>query len=158
MVEDLGIYAPKTELEIGEAEKFSGIALILDDSMTARRRVKDMMQQMGFTVVEAKDGVEGLNKLEELSQVYGENLKDNLKIIISDVEMPQMDGFNFAAHIKEDERFEGIPLIFNSSLSNEFMNEKGVKEAGGEGYLVKFNASDFFSEITRVLKKAQGEE
>ena len=38
------------------------------------------------------------------------------------------------------------------------MNEKGVKEAGGEGYLVKFNASDFFSEVSRVLKKAQGEE
>ncbi|WP_270992886.1 chemotaxis protein [Campylobacter upsaliensis] len=158
VVEDLGIYAPKTELEIGEAEKFSGIALILDDSMTARRRIRDMMQQMGFTVIEAKDGVEGLNKLEEIAQVYGDNLTDHLKIIVSDVEMPQMDGFHFAARVKEDERFGKIPLIFNSSLSNEFMNEKGVKEAGGEGYLVKFNASDFFSEVTRVLKKAQGEE
>ncbi|EMU2476244.1 chemotaxis protein CheV [Campylobacter upsaliensis] len=158
VVEDLGIYTPKTELEIGEAEKFSGIALILDDSMTARRRVRDMMQQMGFTVIEAKDGVEGLNKLEEIAQVYGDNLADHLKIIVSDVEMPQMDGFHFAARVKEDERFGKIPLIFNSSLSNEFMNEKGVKEAGGEGYLVKFNASDFFSEVTRVLKKAQGEE
>lgn len=158
VVEDLGIYAPKTELEIGKAEKFSGIALILDDSMTARRRVKDMMQQMGFTVIEAKDGVEGLNKLEEMAQVYGDNLADHLKIIVSDVEMPQMDGFRFAARVKEDERFGKIPLIFNSSLSNEFMNEKGVKEAGGEGYLVKFNASDFLSEVSRVLKKAQGEE
>ncbi|WP_157046497.1 response regulator, partial [Campylobacter coli] len=67
-------------------------ALILDDSMTARKRVKEMMQQMGFQVVEAKDGVEGINKLEELSQIYGESLNDTLKIIVSDVEMPQMDG------------------------------------------------------------------
>lgn len=48
--------------------------------MTARKRVKEMMQQMGFQVVEAKDGVEGINKLEELSQVYGESLNDTLKL------------------------------------------------------------------------------
>lgn len=125
--------------------------------MTARKRVKEMMQQMGFQVIEAKDGVEGLNKLEELSQVYGENLSSVLKIIVSDVEMPQMDGFHFAARIKEDARFKDIPIVFNSSLSNEFMNEKGVHEAGGESYLV-VNASDFFNEIAKVIKKHQSQE
>ncbi|KHF20135.1 chemotaxis protein CheY, partial [Vibrio parahaemolyticus] len=92
-------------IDFGKIEKFTGTALILDDSMTARKRVKEMMQQMGFQVVEAKDGVEGINKLEALSQVYGESLNDTLKIIVSDVEMPQMDGFHFAARIKEDPRF-----------------------------------------------------
>ncbi|EAK3660787.1 response regulator, partial [Campylobacter jejuni] len=87
------------DIDFSKIEKFSGSALILDDSMTARKRVKEMMQQMGFQVIEAKDGVEGLNKLEELSQVYGENLSSVLKIIVSDVEMPQMDGFHFAARI-----------------------------------------------------------
>ncbi|MBZ7955738.1 chemotaxis protein [Campylobacter molothri] len=157
VIEELGIYSPKTDVDY-KLEKFSGTALILDDSLTARKRVKDMMQQLGLQVIEAKDGVEGLNKLEELSQVYGENLCDILKIIISDVEMPQMDGFHFAARLKDDARFKDIPIVFNSSLSNEFMNEKGVQEAGGEGYLVKFNASDFFSEITKVLKKHQLQE
>ncbi|EOW6229011.1 chemotaxis protein [Campylobacter jejuni] len=158
VVEDLGIYAPKTDIDFGKIEKFTGTALILDDSMTARKRVKEMMQQMGFQVVEAKDGVEGINKLEELSQIYGESLNDTLKIIVSDVEMPQMDGFHFAARIKEDPRFKDIPIVFNSSLSNEFMNEKGVQEAGGKGYLVKFNASDFFNEIAKVIKKHQSQE
>ncbi|EOH3067591.1 chemotaxis protein CheV, partial [Campylobacter coli] len=158
VVEDLGIYSPKTDIDFSKIEKFSGSALILDDSMTARKRVKEMMQQMGFQVIEAKDGVEGLNKLEELSQVYGENLSSVLKIIVSDVEMPQMDGFHFAARIKEDARFKDIPIVFNSSLSNEFMNEKGVHEAGGESYLVKFNASDFFNEIAKVIKKHQSQE
>ncbi|TKX34651.1 chemotaxis protein [Campylobacter taeniopygiae] len=157
VIEELGIYAPKTDVDY-KLEKFSGTALILDDSLTARKRVKDMMQQLGLQVVEAKDGVEGLNKLEELSQVYGENLCNILKIIISDVEMPQMDGFHFAARLKDDVRFKDIPIVFNSSLSNEFMNEKGVQEAGGEGYLVKFNASDFFSEVTKVLKRHQSQE
>ena len=155
VVEDLGIYSPKTEIDAGAIEKFSGTALILDDSTTARKRVKDMLQQMGLQVLEAKDGVDGLNKLEELAGLYGKNLGETLKIIISDVEMPQMDGFHFAARVKEDARFKDIPIVFNSSLSNEFMSEKGVQESGGEGYLVKFNASDFFGEISRVLKKHQ---
>ncbi|MBZ7938451.1 MULTISPECIES: chemotaxis protein [Campylobacter] len=157
VIEELGIYSPKIDVDY-KLEKFSGTALILDDSLTARKRVKEMMQQLGLQVIEAKDGIEGLSKLEELSQVYGENLCNTLKIIISDVEMPQMDGFHFAARLKNDIRFKDIPIVFNSSLSNEFMNEKGVQEAGGEGYLVKFNASDFFSEVTKVLKKHQSQE
>ncbi|NDJ28093.1 fused signal transduction protein/response regulator [Campylobacter sp. MIT 12-5580] len=157
VVEDLGIYTPKTEVDYSSIEKFSGIALTLDDSLTARKRVKDMLQKMGFQVVEAKDGVEGLQKLNELYQVYGNDIKTQLKIIVSDVEMPQMDGFHFAALIKEDERFKTIPIVFNSSLSNEFMSEKGIQESGGDGYLVKFNANNFFSEITRVIKEHEAQ-
>ena len=156
VVEDLGIYAPKTEME-GMVEKFSGTALVLDDSLTARSRVSNMLKQMGLNVLEAKDGSDGLHKLEELAGLYGEHLSEVLKVIISDVEMPQMDGFHFASRAKADPRFKKIPIIFNSSLSNEFMSEKGVQEAGGEGYLVKFNASDFFGEVSRVLKKYQNE-
>lgn len=69
-----------------------------------------------------------------------------------------MNGLHFAAHVKEDERFGEIPSISNPSLPNEFMDEKDVKEAGRESYLAKFNTGDFFSEVIRVLKKAQGEE
>lgn len=158
VVEDLGIYSSKSDIDFDKLEKFSGTALILDDSLTARRRVKDMVQQLGLQVIEASDGAEGLNKLEELAKLYGADLAQQLRIIISDVEMPKMDGFHFAARIKEDERFKSIPIIFNSSLSNEFMSGKGIEEAGGEGYLVKFNASDFFSEITKVLKKHQSQQ
>ncbi|TEY04634.1 chemotaxis protein [Campylobacter sp. US33a] len=158
VVEELGIYSPRSDIDYSQIEKFSGTALILDDSLTARKRVKEMLQKMGLHIVEAKDGVEGIEKLEELYQLYGEDLHKHLKIIVSDVEMPQMDGFHFAAHLKADARFKNIPIVFNSSLSNEFMNEKGVQEAGGESYLVKFNAGDFFAEIARVLKERQVQE
>ncbi|MCX2682621.1 chemotaxis protein [Campylobacter sp. MIT 21-1685] len=158
VVEDLGIYSSKTDIDFDKLQKFSGTALILDDSSTARKRVKDMVQKLGLQVIEALDGIEGLAKLEELSKLYGPNLSQQLKIIISDVEMPKMDGFHFAEHIKEDERFKGIPIVFNSSLSNEYVGEKAIEETGGEGYLVKFNATDFFSEITKILKKHQTQE
>lgn len=153
VVEDLGIYTEKVEVDDSVIPKFSGIALTLDDSLTARKRVKSMLQKMGLQVVEAKDGVEGLQKVDELYQAYGADLLKHLKIIVSDVEMPKMDGFHFAKHLKQDNRFADIPIVFNSSLSNEFMTEKGVQESGGSAYLIKFDAHNFYSELARIINE-----
>lgn len=153
VVEDLGIYTEKVEVDESVIPKFSGIALTLDDSLTARKRVKSMLQKMGLQVVEAKDGAEGLQKIDELYQAYGADLLKHLKIIVSDVEMPKMDGFHFAKHLKQDNRFADIPIVFNSSLSNEFMTEKGVQESGGSAYLIKFDAHNFYSELARIINE-----
>ncbi len=150
VVEDLGLYKPDLDSLPSEVKTFSGIALILDDSATARKIVKEALIKMGFKVIEAMDGQEGLDKLDEIYNTYGEDIADNLKIIISDVEMPRMDGFHFAANAKEDGRFANIPIVFNSSISNHFSENRGV-EAGGEAYLVKFEASSFYNEISRVV-------
>ena len=151
VVQDLGLYEPDTETVPDKIETFSGIALVLDDSSTARKIVKEALLKMGFSVVEAGDGEEGLVKLDDLYKMYGEQLADNLKIIISDVEMPRMDGFHFAANVKDDDRFDGIPIVFNSSISDHFSELRG-KEAGAEGYLVKFQASTFYDEVARVVR------
>lgn len=153
VVEDLGIYTEKVEVDDSTIQKFSGVALALDDSLTARKRVKTMLQKMGLQVVEAKDGEDGLLKMSELYQAYGADLKKYLKIIVSDVEMPKMDGFHFAKHLKQDERFKEIPIVFNSSLSNEFMTEKGIQESGGSAYLIKFDAYNFYSELARIISE-----
>jgi len=150
VVEELGFYQPDVESEVN-IDKFSGMAMVLDDSLTARKIVKDALHKMGFSVVEAKDGQEALEKLNELYEHYGEKLTDELKIIVSDVEMPRMDGFHFAAKAKEDPRFEEIPIVFNSSISDHFSEERG-KEAGGEGYMVKFDANIFFAEISKIVR------
>jgi two-component system chemotaxis response regulator CheV len=150
VVEELGIYAPTLDTD-ETFETFNGTALILDDSSTARKLVHDALEKMGMKVVEAKDGVEGLERLEELYRVYGDDITKELKIIISDVEMPKMDGFHFAANIKDDKRFSSIPLVFNSSISDHFSELRG-KEAGADAYLTKFDASVFFKEIAKVLK------
>ena len=125
--------------------------MVLDDSSTARKIVKEALEKMGFDVVEAMDGEEGLQKLNDLYNVYGKDISSKLKIIISDVEMPRMDGFRFAAKFREDGRFEGIPIVFNSSISDHFSELRGV-EAGGEAYLVKFKASVFYDEVARVIR------
>jgi len=151
VVQDLGLYEPDTETIPDKIAKFSGIALILDDSSTARKIVKEALLKMGFSVVEAGDGEEGLVKLDDLYKMYGEELSNNLKIIISDVEMPKMDGFHFAANVKENANYDNIPIVFNSSISDHFSEIRG-KEAGAEGYLVKFQASSFYDEVARVVR------
>lgn len=149
-VEELGLYEPDME-NIQEVSHFTGLALILDDSMTARKIVKEALEKMGFHVIEAKDGQDGLEKLEDMYNMYGEDLPNQLKIIVSDVEMPKMDGFHFAAQAKDDNRFKEIPIVFNSSISDHFSEGRGI-QAGGESYLVKFEASSFYEEISRIVR------
>ncbi len=149
IIEELGLYTPTTEVSM-EIEQFSGSALVLDDSATARRIVKEGLEKMGFNVIEAQDGKEGLEKLQELLNIFGENITSELKIIVSDVEMPQMDGFHFASHVKKNEMLKNIPIVFNSSISDHFSDIRG-KEAGAEAYLTKFNASTFYTEISKAI-------
>jgi two-component system chemotaxis response regulator CheV len=151
VVQDLGLYEPETETAPQVIETFSGLVLVLDDSATARKIVKEALQKMGFNVIEAMDGEEGLTKLQDLYDTYGEELSEHLKLIISDVEMPRMDGFHFAAKVKEDERFSSVPIVFNSSISDHFSEGRGL-DAGGEAYLVKFQASSFYDEVARVVR------
>ena len=151
VVQDLGLYEPDVDDIPQEVENFSGMALVLDDSLTARKIVKDALEKMGFDVLEATDGEDALAKLDELYGIYEDNLSQKLKIIVSDVEMPRMDGFHFAARVKDDERYKEIPIVFNSSISDHFSEDRGL-EAGGEGYLVKFQANQFYDEVARIVR------
>lgn len=151
VIQELGLYEPDIDHVPEDLDDFSGLALVLDDSATARKIVKEAVQKMGFNVIEAGDGQEGLDKLDDLYKMYGDDIGKELKIIISDVEMPKMDGFHFAANVKEDGRFNNIPIVFNSSISDHFSESRG-KEAGAEAYLVKFEASLFYDEVARVVR------
>ena len=151
VVQELGLYTPDNGSSDAHKNEFSGIVLLLDDSSTARKIVKDALMEMGFKVIEAVDGQEGLGKLDDLYNMYDSEISKHLKLIVSDVEMPRMDGFHFAANVKEDNRFENIPIVFNSSISDHFSEIRG-KEAGGEAYLVKFDATTFYDEVARIVK------
>lgn len=151
IVEELGFYQPDVDTHVA-TQTFDGIALVVDDSAVARRMVGETLEKMGFTVIEAIDGESGIERLESLYESYGDRVTHELKVIISDIEMPQMDGFHFASKVKEDKRFSTIPVIFNSSISDQYTAERG-KEVGGEAYLVKYDASSFYDAIVRVLNK-----
>lgn len=151
VVQELGLYQPSHgKLEAGKYN-FSGLVLLLDDSGTARRIIKDALEQMGFNVIEATDGQQGLQILEDLYRNYGEDLPSKLRLIASDIEMPLMDGFHFAAQVKADNRFKMIPIVFNSSISDHFSELRGL-DMGAEAYLVKFDSNLFYDEVARVVR------
>ncbi len=156
IIDDLDFYTPNganADIEqFKPAKKFEGSVLIVDDSLIARKLLRNTMSEIGFNVIEANDGENGLRRLEQLYENWGNDIGNNLKLIISDIEMPKMDGFHFAAQVKNDTRFSQIPIIFNSSISDKISAEKGEK-LGAEAYLVKFDAKLFYDEITRILSK-----
>jgi len=154
IVEEMGLFEANLEdVDLDKIEKFSGMVLLVDDSATARRIEREALEKMGFEVVEATNGEEGLQKLEELYSIYGDRIDEKLKLILSDVEMPKMDGYHMAAKIHADSRFKNIPLVFSSSISDAFSDIRG-KEVGAEGYLVKFDSSKFYSQIAEILKNS----
>jgi two-component system chemotaxis response regulator CheV len=154
IVQELGLIQEPTKIDgLTDGHEFSGIALLLDDSSTARRAMKTAIEHMGFTVLEAIDGLDGVEKLEELHKDLGEQrFKSELRIIVSDIEMPRMDGFHFASTLKKDERFKHIPILFNSSISGDNSTDRGMA-AGGAGYTVKFDPKQFYEEVSRILKQ-----
>ena len=143
-----------TEIDkLTDGNEFAGVALLVDDSSTARKAMKTALEHMGFDVVEAFDGEDAIEKIEQQYNSLGESrFQHEMRIIVSDIEMPRMDGFHFASKIKNDTRFKHIPILFNSSISGEFSKEKG-REVGGDGYLIKFQPKKFYEEVKRVLTR-----
>jgi two-component system chemotaxis response regulator CheV len=154
VVEELGLSHPTSEMdELPEVEQFSGTVLLVDDSITARKAINNALSHMGFRVVEATDGEDALERLEDIYETFGEDgVKREFKLVVSDVEMPRMDGFHLASKIKNDKRFKGVPIIFNSSISGHFSEERG-KDAGGDAYLVKFDPKEFYEQISKVVRE-----
>ncbi|TLE04629.1 chemotaxis protein [Helicobacter bilis] len=153
IVDDLDFYSDKQDKkELQEVtKKFSGHVLIVDDSTIARSLLKTNLKKMGFTVIEAHDGEMALQTLNDLYVEKNGNLTSFIRFIISDIEMPKMDGFHFAEIIKSDERFQSIPFIFNSSICDKFSEQKG-RDIGADAYLVKFDAQTFYDEIIKILE------
>ncbi|PAF51442.1 fused signal transduction protein/response regulator [Helicobacter sp. 13S00401-1] len=134
-----------------ERKRFSGTVLIVDDSTIARSLIKKSLKGMGFDVIEAKDGEAGLKALDEIVKEHPKDLHSFLKLIVSDVEMPRMDGFHFAQKIKDNPVLESIPLIFSSSICDKYSQQKGL-DIGADAYIVKFNEEIFSDEIAKIME------
>ncbi|GAB6061143.1 response regulator [Desulfonatronum parangueonense] len=101
--------------------------LIVDDSKTVRNLVAFIMKREGFRVTMAEDGMDGLEKLFSAT---------DLDLIISDINMPRMDGFTFIKNVREQENFRDIPIIVLSTEGQEADIQKGIG-LGANVYMVK---------------------
>jgi two-component system chemotaxis response regulator CheV len=113
----------------------------VDDSLVARKEIVSVLDKIGVKYHQANNGKEAWDKLQNLANraVHdGEHLKEKLKLILVDAEMPEMDGYVLTKHIKSDHRFQGIPVVMHSSLSSNANRAMGAS-VGVDAYVAKFD-------------------
>jgi two-component system chemotaxis response regulator CheV len=131
--------------------------LVADDSPVARSVIELALNAMGVAYTMTKSGKEAWDKLQEVAAealAQGQPVKDKICLMLTDVEMPEMDGFTLTRNIKADKRFDGIPVVIHSSLTGA-TNESLVKSVGADAYVAKFMPREFAAAIRGVLEKAQ---
>jgi two-component system chemotaxis response regulator CheV len=124
--------------------------LVVDDSMVARNQIKKVMHEMGVEVILAKDGSEAMRLLQEWSEEG--KVSDWLAMVISDIEMPKMDGYSLVTAIRETPKLSDLYIILHSSLSGVF-NENMVKKVGADHFLAKFMPDELAQRVTERLKR-----
>lgn len=112
------------------------MVLIADDSSVARKQIKRCVEQLGVQTHLVPDGKQALDHLRELVD-KGEKVTDRYVMLISDIEMPEMDGYTLTASIREDPRLKDLHILLHTSLSGVF-NEAMVKRVGADNFLAKF--------------------
>jgi chemosensory pili system protein ChpA (sensor histidine kinase/response regulator) len=118
--------ARPTETAVLDQRDRRTFALVVDDSITVRRVTQRLLERNGMRVLTAKDGVDAVSLLQE-------NLPD---IILLDIEMPRMDGYEVAAHVRNDPRLKHIPIVMITSRVSEKHRARAI-ELGVDDYLGK---------------------
>lgn len=124
-----------------------------DDSMVARRRIAEVLDKMGVKHIQACNGNEAWDRISAMAdtaQSAGANLCDQIQVILTDAEMPEMDGYVLTQHIKSDHRFDGIPVVMHSSLSSEANRAMG-RRVGVDYYVPKFDSIVLSSTLRPLL-------
>ncbi|MEI8671534.1 chemotaxis protein CheV [Vibrio sp. SA48] len=122
--------------------------LIADDSTVARKQVQRAIESIGFEVVSVKDGKEAYEKLIEMAAegpIY-----DQISLIISDIEMPEMDGYTLTAEIRRNSDLKDLYVILHSSLSGVF-NQAMVERVGANSFIAKFNPDELGNAVKAAL-------
>ncbi len=122
--------------------------LVADDSMVARRQIERALLALGIECDMVKDGKEALVLLKTLSKT--QPITDKYALMISDVEMPEMDGYTLTAEVKADQDLAGLHIILHTSLSGIF-NEAMVKKVGADDFIAKFNPDELAVTVQKVI-------
>ena len=127
-----------------EKDKVSTI-LLAEDSNFFRKKVKDILEDEGYNVIEAEDGMIAWNLLKEHA--------DKVALVVTDIEMPNMDGLSLTLKIKEDKRFSNLPVITLTCLAGEEDIKKG-EAIGVDDYNIKLDKESLMKSIQTHLHKS----
>ncbi len=116
--------------------------LVVDDSITTRELEKSILEAHGYIVDTAVDGLDAINNIN----------KDNFSLVISDIEMPKMDGFELCRALNNNESYKDIPVVIVTALEKEEDKRRGI-EAGAAAYIAKgtFNQSNLLDTVERLI-------
>ena len=146
-----------TELSAGIADASVGekigerVIMIADDSTVARNQVKRALEALGITMLLAKNGQDALDQLQTIANGCQHSITEKVALLISDIEMPEMDGYTLTAEIKHNERMKNMPVILHTSLSGVFNNAM-VKKVGAEDFIPKFHPDELATAVKKWLK------
>jgi two-component system chemotaxis response regulator CheV len=144
-------------LSVGTASIPPGsVVLAADDSSVARMMIEQGLRAMGLEFVMAKTGKEAWERLQEFqkqAESQGKSIREKVALVLTDLEMPEMDGFTLTRQIKQDARLRSLPVIIHSSLTGT-ANEGHVKSVGADAYVAKFVAEELAAAIHEALAKA----
>ena len=124
-----------------------------DDSIVARKQITRTLDAMNVKYVSSINGRDAWNELEKIAayaEASGQEITDLVSLVLTDIEMPEMDGYILTKKIKTDPRFAGVPVIMHSSLSG-MSNQQLGKSVGVDEYVPKFEAQKLSETLTRRL-------
>jgi len=116
--------------------------LVVEDSITSRSLLKNILESAGYAITTAVDGMDAFTTLKT----------EAFDLVVSDVEMPRMDGFDLTARIRADKRLAELPVVLVTALESRDHRERGI-DAGANAYIVKssFDQSNLLEVIRRLL-------
>ncbi len=148
----LKIFREEEALEEAKATKKAYTVLLVEDSSVARKIIRELLENAGHQVIEAEDGsqaLEILNQHLERAKKEGKSVRDYIQVVITDIEMPKMDGLTLTKKIKETAGLMGLPVIVNTTLSDDTNREKAFR-VNADGFIVKFDAQELISMVNRL--------
>lgn len=135
--------APRTPGAIDKpAEIRKRAVLVVEDSITSRSLLKNILESAGYSVTAAVDGIDGYTALKSAT----------FDLVVSDVEMPRMDGFDLTARIRADKHLSELPVVLVTALEQREHRERGI-EVGASAYIVKssFDQSNLLEVVRRLM-------
>ena len=128
--------------------------LIADDSQVALNQVTGVLTKLGIDVVATHNGLEAYQVLEAW-KAEGKDIEGDVLMMITDAEMPEMDGYMLTTEIRKDPALKGMFIVLHTSLSGNF-NKAMVEKVGCDGFLSKFQPEKLTREVQRIIRKKLG--
>lgn len=128
--------------------------LIVDDSSVAIQQMRQVLAPMGLHITEANNGLEAYQLLTHW-KAEGKDIENDLLMVITDAEMPEMDGYMLTTEIRKDPVLTNLTVVLHTSLSGSF-NKAMVEKVGCDAFLSKFAPEAFASEVQTLLRKKMG--